>query len=259
MLWSRLTCYTDRPQSVRMGPHLSSTLTLSTGAPQGCVLSPFLYCLYTHDCISSHNTNNIVRFTDDTTVVGLVTKGEESAYREEVWRLTECFTEDNLALNTQWTKELILDFRKNQDVHSPLNINGERVERVSSFKFLGTLISEDLTWTANTTALVKKAQQRLYFLRLLQKVNLSQQLLESFYHCSIESILTYDILVWYSGSSAADKKSLQRVIKTARNIINQQLPSPDDMFTSRCLQKISQHPKGLIPPRSSPVWTVTLR
>lgn len=38
---------TSRPQSVRMPPHHSSTLILSTGAPQGCVLSPFLYSLYT--------------------------------------------------------------------------------------------------------------------------------------------------------------------------------------------------------------------
>ena len=55
-------------------------------------------------------------------------------------------------------KELIKDCRKKQDVHSPLNINGERMEKMASFKFLGTHNSEDLTWTANTTALVKKAQ-----------------------------------------------------------------------------------------------------
>ena len=131
-------------------------------------------------------------------------------------------------------KKLIMDFRKKQVVHSPRNINGERVERVANFKFLVTHISEDLTWTANTTA---KAQQRLHFLRLLNKVNLSQQLLESFYHCSIESILTYGILVWYGGSSAADKKFRLRDIKTAQIIINQQLPSLDDIFTSCCLQK----------------------
>ena len=36
---------TSRPQVVRMGNHTSSSLTLSTGAPQGCILSPLLYSL----------------------------------------------------------------------------------------------------------------------------------------------------------------------------------------------------------------------
>ncbi len=90
----------------------------------------------------------------------------------------------------------------------------------------------------NITALVKKAQN-LYFLRMLRKVNLSQRLLLSFYRCSIKSILTHGMLVWYGNSSAADKKALQRVIKTAQNIITkQQLPALDNIFTSCWLQKI---------------------
>ncbi|KAI3372197.1 hypothetical protein L3Q82_007058 [Scortum barcoo] len=47
------------------------------------------------------------------------------------------------------------------------------VERVSSFKFLGIHISENLSWTANTSSLIKKAHQRLFFLRTLKKNHLS--------------------------------------------------------------------------------------
>lgn len=54
-------------------------------------------------------------------------------------------------LNTSKTKELILDFRKQKADPPPLFINGDSVERVNTFKFLRTIISADLTWTANTT------------------------------------------------------------------------------------------------------------
>ncbi len=42
---------TDRQQLVRLGK-FASTRTISTGAPQGCVLSPLLFSLYTNDCTS---------------------------------------------------------------------------------------------------------------------------------------------------------------------------------------------------------------
>ena len=55
-----------------------------------------------------------------------------------------------------------MDFRRTGSrAHTPICINGEAVERVSSFKFLGIHISEDLSWSQNSTTLVKKAQQRL--------------------------------------------------------------------------------------------------
>lgn len=111
--------------------------------------------------------------------------------------------------------------------------------RGCQINFLGTYISENLTWKHNSNCLIRKAQQRLHFLGVLSKVNLSQHLLISFYRCSIESVLTYNILVWYSSSSATDKKALQRVIKAAQKITNTHLPALEDIFTSRCLQKIT--------------------
>ena len=135
-------------------------------APQGCVLSPLLYTLFTHDCCSSSPSNLIVKFADDTTVLGLITGNDETSYRREAERLVEWCGDHNLVLNTSKTKEVIIDFRRARHLsHSPLLIGGEEVERVSNFKFLGVTVADDLSWRTNITSAVGKAQQRLFYLR----------------------------------------------------------------------------------------------
>ncbi len=121
---------TGRPQSVRVGHNTSSTTTLSTGAPQGCVLRPLLFTLLTHDCTAKFRSNHIIKFADDTTVVGLISNNDETHYREEVAQLAEWCGANNLSLNVEKTKEVVLD-------HPPLTIDSSTVERVSSTKFLG--------------------------------------------------------------------------------------------------------------------------
>jgi hypothetical protein len=57
---------------------------LNTGAPQGYLLSPLLFSLFSHDCVATHASNSIIKFADDTTVVDLITNNDETAYREGV-------------------------------------------------------------------------------------------------------------------------------------------------------------------------------
>ncbi|KAK1784028.1 hypothetical protein P4O66_004470 [Electrophorus voltai] len=155
---------TDRPQSVRVGDCASSTLTLSTGAPQGCVLSPLLYSLYTYD-FTATSSSIIVKFADDTVVMGLISDNNERAYLEEIIHLENWCQENNLLLNVSKTKELIVDCSKKQErQYQPVMINGTTVERVDSFRYLGVHILQDLSWSRHTNSLAKKARQHLYHL-----------------------------------------------------------------------------------------------
>jgi gmma-aminobutyric acid receptor subunit gamma/cGMP-dependent protein kinase 2 len=71
-----------RPLVVRVGNNTYATLILNTGAPQWCILS-------THDWMAKHESNTIIKFADDTTVVDLITNSDETSYREDVRELID--------------------------------------------------------------------------------------------------------------------------------------------------------------------------
>ncbi|KAJ8349858.1 hypothetical protein SKAU_G00249880 [Synaphobranchus kaupii] len=112
-----LNFLTSRPQVLRVGHYASSPLTLKTGAPQGCLLSPLLY---SHDCTATSDSNIIVKVADDTALVGLVSNNDETAYLMEINHRETWCQENNLLLN--------------------VSISGAQVERVDSFKYLGVTL-----------------------------------------------------------------------------------------------------------------------
>lgn len=54
-----------------------------------------------------HISNHKVKFTDDVTVLGHISKDIESVYREEVHRLTDYCKVNNISLNVDKTKEMV--------------------------------------------------------------------------------------------------------------------------------------------------------
>jgi len=87
------------------------------------------------------------------------------------------------------------------------------------------------------TQLEKLPQMHLYFLRRLKRFGLSAESLIDFYRCTVESILSGCITAWFGSCSAADRKALQRVVKTAERIIHCHLPTVQSIYHTRCLRK----------------------
>lgn len=101
--------------------------------------------LYTLDCSASHTSNVIFKFTDDTTVLGLNLKCDEKAYRTEISNLARWCSVDDLSLNIQNTKEVILDSIRHGYAHVPLEMNAECEDSTPSNRILGTIINADLS------------------------------------------------------------------------------------------------------------------
>jgi hypothetical protein len=84
--------------------------------------------------MAKHDSSTILKFVDDTTVLGLITDNDETAYGEEVRDLAVWCQDNNLSLKVTKTKEMIVDYRKRRAEPAPIHTEGAVVEQVKSFK-----------------------------------------------------------------------------------------------------------------------------
>ncbi|KAK3573263.1 hypothetical protein QTP86_019238, partial [Hemibagrus guttatus] len=111
-------------------------------------------------------------------------------------------------LCAQPTARWLLTCWRSQSGHSLLFIDG----------FLDVHLTENFTWSLNTSSISKKAQQRLYFLRRLRKDHLPPHILTMFYRGTIESILSSCITAWFGNCTVPECKTLQWIVRTAEKI-----------------------------------------
>lgn len=93
-------------------------------------------------------------------------------------------------------------------------------------------MSEDLALSENTNPGITEAQRHLLDLQKLEQANFLQKLVVNCYHCSIQSLLTYSMSVWFNRCTKAGQQALQRLIKSAGEIVGASLPD----ITTVCLQ-----------------------
>ena len=230
---------TDRPQYVRLQDCVSDVVVCSTGAPQGTVLSPFLFTLYTSDFRYSTDSCHLQKFSDDTAIIGCVSEGNDCEYRKVIMDFVYWCEQNHLQLNASKTKEMVIDFHRKPS-HTPLlNIQGLDIERVRTYKYLGVHLNNRLDWTDNTDSLYKKGQCRLYLLRRLASFGVSRPLLRTFYDTVVASMVFYAVVCWGGGCSERDKNRLNRLIKRASSVCGCPLDSIEVVGERRTLSKLS--------------------
>ena len=154
----------------------------------------------------------------------------ENSYPDSVVLVLGDFIHVSLVFNVLKTKGMVVDFRCKGLVSQPLAINEVEVERVGSFRFLGTIVSSSMKWGDNLSCITKKAHQRLFFLQQLRKFGVACKGMLHFYHATIESILSYSITVWYGNTTVQNRLQLDRIVHTAEKIIGCKLSPLSEIY-----------------------------
>jgi hypothetical protein len=233
---------TSRSQFVylRSSNARSSLLDSNTGAPQGTVLAPFLFTAYTADVRANDNSCILVKFADDTALVGLISNDDSMAYVTQVQEFVSYCEENYLELNVMKTKELIIDFRKCRPSLEPIMINNSEVQRTSKYKYLGVVMDDCLSWHDHIDHLCKKLNPRLYCLRKMSKFKVDQNVMQLFYQAVISSVWKYCLSSWGGNARKYDTSRIDRTIKQAGRIISECQTSFETSYNDEVWKKLKR-------------------
>ena len=157
-----------RSSRIRLRKCMSESFLVTRGVPQGSVLGPPLFCVFTSDFCPKCLNTKLVKYADDLSLVipfktddpGVINQ----CISEEVEHLRSWCSAKELHLNVD--KSNIM-FHSRRALHLTPSLPLPTVEAT---KVLGILFTKQLTWDAHCKAVCKKANQRFYYLRRLKSV-----------------------------------------------------------------------------------------
>ena len=214
---------TGRRQCVSVGGTESNFLDIECGVPQGSILGPILFLCYINDMSASLNCR-LSLYADDSTLIasGRDIQTLSTFLSGELESCSKWLVDNKLSLHVDKCESIVFATKRKMKECENFQVTcfGTLVRRVSSVKYLGVMLDENLSGESHVSAIIKKVSSRLSFLyrnsRLLDfqsKRTLCSALVQPFFDNSCSS--------WYSGVNTNLKNRLdvlQR--KMVRYVLN---------------------------------------
>ena len=159
---------TNRYQCVKIGSVLSDPLPVTSGAPQGSLLGPFLFILYCYDIKPLFQDTSLVMYADDVSEVCPIYKSSVQSSIEtinsEFFNISDWAEMNCLKLNVSKTKAICIK-KKNCVIFFPFPFLVTH-----ECKLLGVIWNENLNWNSHFYNVLKVCSRRLYLLRVLKEI-----------------------------------------------------------------------------------------
>ena len=161
----------------------------------------------------------------------------DSIYFSEIKKFCSWCKDNYLDLNVSKTKEILIDFRKNPQPVPNLLIDDEPVERVSEYKYLGMVVDDKLVFDNNVTKIHKSCQSRIFCLQKLRNVGVNPLILQSYYRCCVESLLTASFMCWYGSLGVKSKRMLNDVVNVCSKVIGRKQIGMQELYDRQVKRK----------------------
>ena len=128
---------------------------------------------------------------------------------------TQWADDNQLKLNPTKCQALEVCFKQGGPLHADIMIGAEKLPYVNKAKVLGIWLQCDLKWDSQVDNMIKKANQRLFMLRSVNKFGFDHHELVTVYTSDVRPIIEYGDVVWHSGLTDKQANDLERIQKRA--------------------------------------------